>query len=339
MRADLERSAREVLRHYSLPADVALLQALSNHGGFSGAQIWRVEVAGAPFCLRAWPSRQSDPAHLIYLHRLMLRARAAGLDYVPAVARAANGASHVECARRLWDLTDWMPGRADFHATPSAARLTAACTALARLHAVWATIDPPLRGACPALQRRLKSAAEWLQLRRGGWQLRWDRADDDPARPVAERAWRLLAGRVEAVPRRLRPWLNGRWNLQPCLCDVWHDHLLFEGDCLTGLIDYGAVKIDHPAVDLARLLGSLVPDDAAAWEVGLRAYRSMQPFDEPELVQALDETGTVLGTANWLRWLYEERRSFEDRAAAARRLEMLVDRLERMPGRLWTSSY
>jgi hypothetical protein len=49
--------------------------------------------------------------------------------------------------------------------------------------------------------------------------------------------------------------------------------------------------------------------------------------DEAELARALDETGAVLGVANWLRWLYEERREFEDRAAAGRRLEVLVERI------------
>jgi homoserine kinase type II len=105
--------------------------------------------------------------------------------------------------------------------------------------------------------------------------------------------------------------------------------LLFEGDRLTGLIDYGAVKIDHVAVDLARLLGSLVPNDTAGWQVGLRAYRRHAPLDAEEeaLAQALDETGTVVGVANWLRWLYEEKRSFADRSAVARRLAELVDRI------------
>ena len=42
----------------------------------------------------------------------------------------------------------------------------------------------------------------------------------------------------------------------------------------------------------------------------------------------LDETGTILGAANWLRWLYRDGRSYEDRNAVARRLEVLVRRLE-----------
>jgi homoserine kinase type II len=113
---------------------------------------------------------------------------------------------------------------------------------------------------------------------------------------------------------------------------LWHDHLLFDGDRLTGLIDYGSIKIDHVAVDLSRMLGSLVGDDASGWQTGLQAYRRIAPLDaeEEELAHALDETGTILGVANWLRWLYEDRRPFDDRDAVARRLVELVERCERL---------
>jgi Ser/Thr protein kinase RdoA (MazF antagonist) len=119
--------------------------------------------------------------------------------------------------------------------------------------------------------------------------------------------------------------------LQPCLCDVWHDHVLFEGDAVTGLVDYGSVKRDHVSADLSRLLGSLVPDDPGLTAAGLEAYLRLRPLSgqEQALVAALDETGTLLGAANWLRWLYHDGRRFEDRSAVARRLAELVGRLER----------
>jgi Ser/Thr protein kinase RdoA (MazF antagonist) len=122
--------------------------------------------------------------------------------------------------------------------------------------------------------------------------------------------------------------------MQPGLCDVWHDHVLFEGHRVTGLVDYGAVKDDHVAVDVARLLGSLVGDDAAAWDHGLRAYGRVRFLSAAgkELATVLDRTGTVLGVANWLRWLYHDRRPYEDLAAVCRRLEALVGRIESWAG-------
>jgi Ser/Thr protein kinase RdoA (MazF antagonist) len=96
-------------------------------------------------------------------------------------------------------------------------------------------------------------------------------------------------------------------------------------------VDYGSVKVDHVAVDLARLLGSLVEGDAERTAAGLTAYARLRPLTDRDwrLVRLLDETGAVLAAANWLRWLYHDGRRFEDRAAVAERLTRLVRRLER----------
>jgi Ser/Thr protein kinase RdoA (MazF antagonist) len=141
----------------------------------------------------------------------------------------------------------------------------------------------------------------------------------------------MLPARLDALIPRLEQASSRRWPLQPCLCDVWHDHVLFERDGLTGLIDYGSAKVDHAAVDLARLLGSLVGDDAKNWAIALRAYRMVRPLaaEEEELSHFLDETGTVLGVANWLRWLCHSERQIEDRGAAAERLRVLAERMDR----------
>jgi homoserine kinase type II len=279
-------------------------------------------------CLRRWPAHESWP-RLLIRHRLMIQARQSGLTFVPTIFPALEGASAVEHADRLWEMTEWLPGHADFHDRPSSARLVAACTALAQLHIAWQNEASSATG-CPAVHRRVAFVDEWRNLLRSGWRPLVLAAESDPLRPLVERVWRVLPSAVEWVPHRLQRWLGGHPRVQQCLCDLWHDHLLFEDDRLTGLLDYGAVKIDHVAVDLSRMLGSLAADDAASWQIGLQAYRRLASLteEEEELAHGLDETGIVLGLANWLRWLYEEKRPFADRAAVARRLSELVNRLE-----------
>ncbi len=119
-------------------------------------------------------------------------------------------------------------------------------------------------------------------------------------------------------------------SLQFCLCDIWHDHVLFEDNTVTGFVDYGGVKIDHVAVDLARLLGSMVEDRADLRTAGLEAYQRIRPLSlqEEELVSVLDETGTLVGLITWLKWLYVDSKQFDVRAAAALRLKMLVKLVE-----------
>jgi homoserine kinase type II len=193
---------------------------------------------------------------------------------------------------------------------------------------VWA--GTPASGPCPAVRRRAETVREWLALVQSGWRPEFASSEADPIRPWSERAWQLLQIHCHRIPERLAPWVDHVWPLQPCLCDVWHDHLLFEGETLTGIVDYGGVKLDHVAVDLARLLGSMAGDDRRLRSIGLQAYTRLRPFSpaEEELIRVLDETGTLLGMANWLKWLYRDGRFYEDRSAVARRLAALVERLE-----------
>ncbi len=291
---------------------------LGNRGGFSGARIFRVETAAGPCCLRGWPPDVAAD-RLDFIHDLLRRA--AGLDFVPRVLPTTAGRSHVRAEGRLWDLTTWMPGEATFQREPTPERLRAACTALARLHEAWSE-SPPRQEPCPAVRRRLAAAADWLPLLAAPWQ--------PPPDEDARRTWALVRRHLPEVPQRLARWRDRPVPVQPCLCDVWHDHVLFTGGRVTGLVDFGSCKDDHVAVDLARLLGSLVGDDAAARAVGLDAYCERRPLSDVErgLIDDLDRTGTVIAAANWLRWLYREGRAYENPAAARERLAALVRRVQ-----------
>ncbi|MBI3821682.1 MAG: phosphotransferase, partial [Planctomycetes bacterium] len=305
-----------------MPADLAPLEVLSrypailqgpltflgNHGGFSGARLWRVDTPAGSSCLKAWPTDARTPQDLTWIHGLM--ARASRLPWLPRVMATSDGATFIVHQGRLWELTTWMPGVADFSAAPTPARLTAACTALAELHRAWSPVDTNT-DLCPAILRRMDSWRTWQQLVQTGWRPAWQPAD--PYAAIAETLWRQVANRIDAVPRLLTPWLTQRVPVQPCVCDLWHDHVLFTGDAITGIIDFGSVKVDHPAVDLARLLGSLIGDDEERWETGLAAYARIRPLSpgERQLARDLDHTGTVLAGAHWLRWLYHERRIYE----------------------------
>ncbi|HMC63563.1 MAG TPA: aminoglycoside phosphotransferase family protein [Gemmataceae bacterium] len=328
--ASLEPAACEVLPHFGIFPWSSSIRFLGNHGGFSGARLWRVEEPAASWCLRAWPATERLPRRLVEIHRLMRSARQTGLSFVPEIRFTRDKTSWVEHAGRLWDVSQWMPGQADFHNCPTARRLEAALIALASLHNVWSGAHQS-QGPCPAVQRRLEKYQEWHDSLRAGWRPTFSSTPDDQVRPVAEQAWQLVRRHLDDVPRMLEPWIACAMPLQPCLCDIWHDHVLFEDQEVAGIIDYGGSKLDHVAVDLARLLGSLVGDSTEQWTTGLGVYRRHRSFspEEEALAMVLDRTGTLLGAANWLKWLYLEKREFGDRGLVVRRLGTLVERIEK----------
>jgi homoserine kinase type II len=287
-------------------------------GGFSGAAVWRGDDHGTPLlAVKAWPAGFSAD-RLVAIHDLMRRA--GHLPFVPAVIPSSDGTTVVTEVGRAWDVTRWMPGKPDYHANPSPNRLTNAVTALARLHHAWKPPAPRF-APCPAVIRRLRALADWSANSPTLPPL------DDPLRHAAA----LLAQLTPAAERALTPWAEVPVPVQPCLCDVWHDHVLFTGDVVTGLIDYGAAKNDHVAADLARLLGDLVGDDDLQFAAGLIAYRAVStlPDVNATLVRLLDRTGVLCGAAGWVLRFAGGPRPLP--AAVADRLDKIVNRIESAP--------
>lgn len=295
------------------------IESLGSGGGMSGARLWRLHTSGGSLCLRAAAPRER-PEHLPWRHRLMQAARAMGLLFVPAVQVTTCGQTHVQVGGRAWELLQWLPGRATYREAPTLAKLRAAAQAIARIHLAWAAqtqVD-----SCPAVVRRLEAAREPLPFVGIG--------HDPTLMALAQRAAGLLARYQGTIPTLLEPFAHLRCRLQPCLRDVWHDHLLYEGETLTGLVDYAAVEMDTPATDLARLLGSLVGDDDSGWAEGLRAYREVRGLsaEDERLARLLDRTGAVLALQTWLRRLSRDEVPTEHESAVKQRFGELCRRVE-----------
>ncbi len=320
---------RVVLTRFALAEATLSLRALGNAGGFSGASLWQVHGATESWCLRAWPAERTILS-LEQMHRWLADLEGARLPFIPRLRRTPQGGTWVQEGGRFWEVTTWLPGVADFQQTPTPERLRLACRALAQVHQCWQTAQI-LPGPCPAVQRRLEVLRNWESRLQSAWTPSHLALTSSPFSPWIERAWPRLFPAVQEDLALLAPWKERAVPLQPCLCDVWHDHLLFVGNELTGLIDYGAMKIDHVAVDLARMLGSLIEDEEHAWRIGLTAYRAVRPLtaDEETLARLLDRGNSVVGILTWLHRLLVEQRRYPDEHAVARRLAVLVSRLER----------
>jgi homoserine kinase type II len=146
-------------------------------------------------------------------------------------------------------------------------------------------------------------------------------------------AARNLIEMAAQVGPRVAPLLESvaelRVPLQPCIRDIWSAHVLFENDRVTGIVDFGAMRVESVAADVARLLGSLAGDDPAQWQVGLAAYEQVRKLsdDESRLVLAFDRSTVLLGGLQWLEWIFLEGREFPEYRAVMARIDEFTNRL------------
>lgn len=253
---------------------------------------------------------------------------------LPVPIAALSGVTFLRHAGHLWELTPWLPGSADYEQSPGLEKLRAAMTALAQFHLAVADFPAtsPLvssRATAPAVTHRLTRLRE-LQSREIDVLMKAIRSDIWPNLASLAREFALQLPRtVSPAIARLAPLADVPLPLQPSIRDIWHDHILFDGDTVTGIIDFGAMQIDTPATDVARLLGSLIGDDDDGWRAGLDAYAAVRPLsdDERRAIPAFDDAGTILALANWVRWIYLDGRQFDNE-------QQVTDRFRRTLGRL-----
>lgn len=289
------------------------------HPGFSGAIVARVATDRGPLAVRGWPPGALPRARLEALHQLL--AHVAGAVPVAVPIAAADGRTLVEANNRLWQLEPWLPGEADFHDDPSAERLAAAVATLAAFHQSARSFvpDAAARTWFASARAARSDAVDERLARLDRWKRNWDTlvrrahrqsrtqhtATDNDLPPLHESVDvidRLFGQGAAFVADQLQMASRTEYPCQPCLRDPWHDHLLWTGNRVSGLIDPAACRSDNVAIDLARLLGSLVADSATGWDQGLAAYQQHRTLSlaESGLVTVLDQSGVLMAGAVWL---------------------------------------
>lgn len=310
---------------------VRRIEPLGGAGGFSGATFWRIETDVGPLCLRRWPREHPTRSQLQAIHDVLCHVADQGFAKLPVPHRSLDGSTFESAAGHLWELSDWLPGVADFHEKPSGERLDNAMHALALFHRSSATLQ--LTSGVPTGLLNRRDQLERLRVQRLS----------DSSRCVSECGWPEFRQRAAAILHcfgervaRTEALLCGlvdtRVLLQPCIRDIWHDHVLFDGDDVSGFVDFGAMRTDHVACDISRLLGSLVGSERAKWEQGIATYQSIRPLSANELtlVDAYDRSTVLLSGMNWVQWVAVEGRQFEDHQRVLNRMDEILLRLQQM---------
>jgi Phosphotransferase enzyme family len=321
----------ELLARYSARFQpLSPLESLGGGGGLSGARLWWFRAGHGDLVLRAWPSHGPGRKHVEQLHRWLFMA--SELGFVPVPVRDRAGRSLQEWGGTLWEVTPWLPGVPDFSCPPLGEHLRFAFSGLALFHQRLGSEQANELSA--GLRRRHDEISHLIE---GGFDTLetaiMRQSDADSAHRRAALGWLSLARNL--APRAVEP-LTRASNLvipvQPTVRDARPEHFLFDGERLSGLVDFGAMGVDSVAGDLARLIGEWTGGDATARREALASYERVRPLDptEVELIAVFEAGTALLIGERWVRWHFIEHRTFDDPQAVSSGLARGLQRLERV---------
>lgn len=307
--------------------------------GLSAAEIYHCKGVAADatqvhhsnsngFCLRRWPA-QYGFGQLMEIYQAVEMSHSEGVELLPRNLLGQSGNVFVaDDDGRYWELTQWLPGAANYIEEPSDLKLKSAMIGLARVHQSWKRTQGK-SPVSPAIERRTRILAQAIQdAKDWGCYLVDSRLTLTEQQLVRETQAQVagLGGPLQAALFRAS---ETPCETQFVLRDVHSEHLLFQEDQLQGIIDLGACARDEPATDLARLIGSLEPHRLATQNLAVEIYEREMGCPVPrERVAVLDVVSTLLSAVQWLRWLVVEGREFNrPRVDLLQRWRGFLDRL------------
>lgn len=307
------------------------IEVTPQSGGLGPTLVWKVVSEGKTFALRQW--RPDQHAHALRVAGLLQHVNQHRPHWVPVpLARGSDGPL-LDADGAMWELAPWLPGKPDFDSCPSLERVASAARGVAELHLMLR--DQPIEGERmgPAIGKADEQLEPVKQLLDSGVL-----ADVTPLMhswgwpelfPPVDRA--LRAG-YDVAWGSLMPLRDERLPRQWCWGDAWHRNVLFEGEAVTGLIDFVAARVDVAVADLARLIGSMCADNPAWRRAAIDAYTELRPLRDVELQAsaAIKGVATVVSLANWCRWLAVEQIEVPHPNQVRARVEHFVGRLRRL---------
>jgi Ser/Thr protein kinase RdoA (MazF antagonist) len=331
MSAEVEFQA---LSHYPGNLVRGDIKSLGNAGGFSGAQLWRIEHAGKSYCLRRWPREHPSSKRLSFIHRVLQHVGGSGVQFVPTPHETLDGESFVNVGGHYWELTRWLAGEADYSRQPTESKLAAALKALARFHtaAAFFEVSPLEPSRSHGIEERYTRLKELIDGRANRINLALKSTTTSELSSIGRRILDLFARHCQHVLGSVAEARKQPVHQQPCIRDVWHDHILFVENDVTGIVDFGAMRIESVAGDVARLLGSLAKDNRELWRIGMNSYEAVRSLSDVErkLIRVFDETTVLLSGMNWLEWIYVDGRQFDGVERILFRLNETLARLEHL---------
>lgn len=322
--------------------------------GMSGANLFRCE-GDETQVLRCWPTGTA-PQRVREIHSV-ISAAAIACPLIPQYRTSASDQNSwvIDSSGRIWDLATWMPGQplaydAALESIQTGARAIAEVHSAFQRSGSWQKPAQAITERVDRLQWLNRNLPPCFDMQVDGRVHPSVAIQVSAAQSLLRARWPLTARRIASA---LSPWCHRNLSNHYVLRDIHREHVLFcrPADCLTagcvsGIIDFDAVRIDTPAVDLARWATSFNeyrknPQQtidcvlAGYCDVATLSQRPLnqKPSDAATaefrtLVLAIAESSLWISLANWVIWLMDESRQFPDFQRVAERLSRLIESID-----------
>ena len=322
-----------VLQNYGIGHVVANsnsqgIEALGSAGGFSGAEFWKITVGQSEYCLRRWPHSKPTRSQADVIYSTLEYVRQHSDLPLAFPIQTVHGEPMCRADDAYWELSLWMPGKPIAETEINDDQLRAAARVLAEFHNTTSSlsqqqrVSPAIEFRCAMIDRLWATQLEQLQ------------ATQDVSGVVDTGVKKMLLEQFRYQAHALRQQLELLRSVPvlqvPIFGDIWSDHVLFHNDEVSGIADFGAMKIESPCLDIARLFGSYADYSSEALRRGISYYREFRELNDLDLglIELYDRGYVILAGIQWLIWIELEQRVFSDNEAVRQRLHRLVRRCE-----------
>jgi len=337
----------QILQQFDLTCSDEQLNSMQQYQGFSGALVYRIDSDQGVFALRRWPENSLPRARLQGLHRLLEHLHSSGLTQVAVPRKVSQSSALLKHQGALWQCEPWLPGKADLLENQSDTRLRSTMHVLAEWHQIAKEFKPrhperqwffqQISGSVPAIKERDILLESWNRRRVNDVRAKLNRSTE-PWAKWSRNYLEIFSQIADKLSAQLKIAQTFQVPLQPCLRDLWHEHVLLEGNEVTGLIDLSACRSENVTVDLTRLLGSLFGDDKLSWDKALEFYQQKRALSQEEilLLEILDQSSVLLSGFFWIDRFLAVSSDWQEEPRIPDRLEKMIQRLVNLKHRSLT---
>ncbi len=276
--------------------------------GLSHAVVFRIETRNGSYALKRHPLVVSRDRVLVQ-HQFQTYLCQSGFQFIPQLQNWTNGSTLIEEDRSFWEMSTWRPGTPLEHVGEvSDMQLRESIEVVAKIH-TRSRAKHAVEMIPPGITERERKLYHFLNnsqfhIQRFLNQFHATSETDDAYNGLQD-IFRISTWLAPLVLRQLYEISDAPQTCMWIIRDFWRNHLLFVGERLNGVIDFGASRIDSPWFDLSRMLGTLMMDSDPRWEAAIDGYNSLCSARTVDVKQIrfVHRISTLISGLNWLDWL------------------------------------